>query len=580
MSRTDPNPPRVVMRQVNPPPIEGGPALSRSISRLARRCSRSKPVYSDCWMLTDNIDGETLESYRIEGAEVRIINCADGQVEYFITPYEYGLDRRSSRLVNDVIEEIRSLPPSELGPEPGRERVRHQARSLLIRRAQESRVSLGEDARSIDERLERLSGIVCRYTLGMGVFELLMSDPRLEDIYVDAPCDQNPVHVTISGVSYFNSQVRCRSNLIVESREMECMVSRLKRESRLPFSEVSPVLETDVSGFDCRATVMAPPMSPIGLAMAIRKHSRQPWTLTRLVNNGSMDPWTAGLLSFLVDAKSTFLICGPRGAGKSSLLSALLFEFPLSQRILAIEDTNELPVRTMQGMGYKVQSLLIDDRRGKSAAERAEEALRVSLRLGESSIILGEVRGEEAKTLYQSMRAGRAGSSVMGTIHGDSAESLYERVVHDLGVSPESFMATDAVVTMGLYRPKGSRKQSRRLMELATPDGVPGSFYEMVRYSSPGWTANVEGSPLVSRAAAALSMSREEALENIALRAEMREFLSRMQNEHRRSFLGPDWVCRANEFMWRSMEAGKGDREEVMAGFRQWFGRLNGIAIN
>jgi type IV secretory pathway ATPase VirB11/archaellum biosynthesis ATPase len=66
---------------------------------------------------------------------------------------------------------------------------------------------------------------------------------------------------------------------------------------------------------------------------------------------GLHDRW---LISFLIDGRSTILICGPRGAGKSSLLAATLFEFHRTQRILTIEDTPELPVRQMQSLGFKV----------------------------------------------------------------------------------------------------------------------------------------------------------------------------------------------------------------------------------
>ena len=131
---------------------------------------------------------------------------------------------------------------------------------------------------------------------------------------------------------------------------------------------------------------------------------------------------TAGLLSFLIDGRSTMLICGARGAGKSSLLSAMMFEFPLSQRILTIEDTLELPARQMQALGYKVQSLFVETRLDQSNEEVADQALRVSLRLGESAIVLGEVRGKEAQTLYQSMRTGTG--RLLG--HGD----------HPRGVGP------------------------------------------------------------------------------------------------------------------------------------------------
>ena len=149
--------------------------------------------------------------------------------------------------------------------------------------------------------------------------------------------------MTMSGVGESNSHVRCRTNLVVDRREVDNLINVLKRESGLPFCESSPVLETDMKAHDARATVVGYPMSPSGDAVAIRKHSSNPWTLTRLIANGTVDAATAGLLSFLVQNRATFLICGARGAGKSSMLSALMFEFPLSQRILTIEDTMELP---------------------------------------------------------------------------------------------------------------------------------------------------------------------------------------------------------------------------------------------
>lgn len=274
--------------------------------------------------------------------------------------------------------------------------------------------------------------------------------------YIDAPCDRNRIHVTMNGVSGINSNLRCRTNLMVDRKEIMNLINVLKRDSGLQFSESEPVLETDMKGRDARATVIGYPMSPNGEAVSIRKHSTRPWTLTRLIANGTLDHETAGLLSFLVDNRCTFLVCGARGAGKSSLLTALMFEFPVSQRILTIEDTMELPGDKMRRMGYKVQSMLINDKIEGDSLSRADEALRVSLRMGESAIVLGEVRGEEAKTLYQSMRAGRAGSSIMGTIHGDSARSVYERVVHDMGIAPEAFMATDLLLTLGSVRDRRS----------------------------------------------------------------------------------------------------------------------------
>jgi len=541
------------------------PVILRSLERLSVNDRRSKPVYSDCWM----IDGEStdvIEKYDIPFGSVTIRNTGDGQPEYFLRPSEYKFSERTNNIINTVIDRIRDSFRSSERITPGN--ITAVAKNMLT--------ELSKDVMMTAETMDEMASVVQRYTMGLGIFEILLGDPRLEDIYIDAPCEKNRIHVTLNGVAGFNSHIRCRTNLIVDKREVRNLISILKRDSGLPFCESSPVLETDVSGYDARATVVGYPMSPNGDAVAIRKHSRSPWTLTKLIGNGTMDPMSAGLLSFLVDSRCTFLICGARGAGKSSLLSALLFEFPLSQRILTIEDTSELPTEKMRRMGYKVQSMLIDDRMGGDAEKKAEEALRVSLRLGESAIILGEVRGEEAKTLYQSMRTGRAGSSIMGTIHGDSARSVYERVVHDMKISPDAFSATDIVITMGTKKPKGSIRQYRRLNEVALTCDEHGKFVQI----PPGKDSlddDIFGTPLFRRILSASSYSECEITDEIIVRAEMRRFLAEMAGTHSDEFYGPEWICFANEHLSKALADGSFDKTETAESFKRWFGRYNGL---
>jgi archaeal flagellar protein FlaI len=291
--------------------------------------------------------------------------------------------------------------------------------------------------------------------------------------------------------------------------------------------------------------------------------------LMKLVANGSLDPGTAGLLSFFIDGRSTVLICGARGSGKSSLLSALMFEFSSSQRILTIEDTLELPTRQMQEMGYKVQSLFVETRMEQSNEEMADQVLRVSLRLGESAIVLGEVRGREAQTLYQSMRTGRAGSSVLGTIHGDSADSVFERVVHDMGIPKEAFMATDVVLTMGLTRPGGSTRSVRRLVEVA--ECVKGAEKASFLPLSDGISLSSLGSSaLVARIASSWGITVSEALDNIQARSSMRKALLDAAAISGPQYLGPQWVKRCNEFLWGRVDGGDRDYPAIADDFRSY----------
>ena len=209
---------------------------------------------------------------------------------------------------------------------------------------------------------------------------------------------------------------------------------------------------------------------------------------------------------------------------------------------MTIEDTLELPSDYMRRMGYKVQSMLVDERIQGTANTRADEALRVSLRLGESAIVMGEVRGEEAKTLYQSMRAGRAGSAILGTVHGDSAQSVYQRMVYDVGIPPEAFMATDVIITLGTVRDRRTGNLIRRVNEMVCTGRTPGEFIDITG------PEGLMSSPFMERALQALQMNRKEASKDIRARSMMRAYLAG-QGSRDQSFLDPEWILAANEIL-------------------------------
>jgi hypothetical protein len=215
--------------------------------------------------------------------------------------------------------------------------------------------------------------------------------------------------------------------------------------------------------------------------------------------------------------------------------------------------------------------LVVEQRSGETRENKTVEALRVSLRLGESAIVLGEVRGKEAQVLYESMRTGKAGSSVLGTIHGDSARSVYDRAIHDLGIHPEAFTATDVVMTLGLNRPFGTQQPVRRLLEVVESNKTsPGAFTGLVRYSPDH--DRFEGtfqscSELIARIAASWNIPYEEAIRDIDARAEMRRILlDRSKASY--DYLGPDWTARANNFLWRAKENGERDHQKIVEAFR------------
>lgn len=548
------------------------------MKRLLSEHSMMRPRFSDCWVNPSPPPGsKKIEEYMVSDARVRIVSLPGGvRTMYHVTPWEYNLPSGWTTILWKTIEALSHRPPPNIGAsyDELKEYVLRVSPNLLIEIAEAGRTGQGVSVDEMNKNIEKLSEIVARYTVGLGMFELLLSDNRIEDIYVDAPCHMNPIHLTINGVMGLNTVFKCITNITASEREIEGLTSRLRQYSKRPFSEAYPSMETDIQGFDARATIIGPPLSPMGTAVALRRHALTPWTLSRLVYNGTMSALSAGLISFLIDGRSTILICGARGAGKSALLGAALFEFPISQRILTIEDTMELPVKKMQQLGYKIQSMMVEQSLGEGREEKSDEALRVSLRMGESAVVLGEVRGKEAQTLYHSMRTGKAGSSVLGTIHGDSAKSVYERVVHDIGIPREAFAATDIVLTMELSRPRGSQRQIRRLVEVVeyAKEKGHGEFNVLLQNDPTTGSLSMLSkiqSETILRIANSWNMTYQEAIDNILARAELKKALVEASRSKGIEYLTPEWSCRTNEFFWLQAESGNRDYDHVVRLFRR-----------
>ena len=543
----------------------------------------TRPTFSSSWVAPlPPPDAVLLQTYRVADSEVRLYDLPErAESLYFVVPSEYVLPIHHLKLIHLAREELRRLPPRSLDlrrPAEIRAYVAQVGERLLYRIAQERGLRVGKGRAEEVATCRRLAEVLAKYTAGLGIIEILLRDPNIQDVFVDAPASRTPVYVTIAGAG--EGHQRCVTNITLTEEDAEALLSRFRFESGRPFSEATPVLETNLEAFRVRATVIGRPLSPDGLALALRRHSPDPWTLPKLVRAGSLTPLAAGLLSFLIDGRSTILIAGSRGAGKSSLLGALMFEFPQSQRILTIEDTLELPGPQMRALGYKVQSLYVESALGGHGEMSAEEALRVSLRLGESAIVLGEVRGQEARTLYEAMRAGTAGSAVLGTIHGNSSSAVYERIVHDLGIPPMSFMATDVVVIAGLARPGGGQRFVRRMTEVTevAKSRGPGAFEALLAYrvdtdaleATDALRGTSERVHAISRA---WGMSYAAALENIEGRSAIREaLLESAARTGRDELLGAGWVARSNAKYGSLVEEGfRG--ADLVDEWRAWLSR-------
>ncbi|WP_048177994.1 type II/IV secretion system ATPase subunit [Methanosarcina sp. MTP4] len=499
---------------------------------------------------------------------------------YMIRPPEYNLRPEELRLLEKVRKRMIRHRPGDLAftdPAGARKYFRSMAREFLLEELLDGEKSVSP------EELESYSDLLARYTNGLGIVEDLLSDPRVTDVYINAPADLNAVHVVLEGEE-------CVSNVFLSQDDLDALVSRFRTISGRPFGEAVPVLELNLEDFGVRVSVIGDPLSANGLAYAFRKHARAPWTLPKLINTGSISAFSAGFLSFLMDGQASVLIAGEVGAGKTSLLSAMLLEIPQKYRILTIEDTHELPIEKLQGLGWKVQGMSSHSSVLKSGAEISPEtALRAALRLGSSSLVIGEVRGPEVKVLYEAMQVGQAGNSVIGTIHGSSAENVYERIVHTLGVPPASFKATDAVIICSTIRPGGSMQKLKRVSQIAEITGStienpePGElFTDIMTYDAardslfPGEVLEQGQSELIGKIALKWGISIDQALKNIEIRTRIKEKIAE-EGKRRPDLLEAEAVSEANNIFWLLMDSMKSrDKTGFKPGFESETGKGSG----
>ncbi|MCK4555380.1 MAG: type II/IV secretion system ATPase subunit, partial [Candidatus Aenigmarchaeota archaeon] len=313
------------------------------------------------------------------------------------------------------------------------------------------------------EKLDLLATILVRYTAGYGVLEVLLSDPKVQDIYINSPVGESPVFL------FHQDHEDCVTNIIPTKEDSLAWATRFRIESGRPLDEANPVLDTEISipGGRARVAAITKTLSPEGLAFALRRHRDKPWTYPLFIKNRALTPLAAGLLSFITDGARTILFAGTRSSGKSSFLGATLTEIMKNLRIVTVEDTLELPVEQLRALGYNIERLKSRSVITHIESELpTEEVIRTSLRLGDSCLIIGEVRSKEALALYESMRIGALANVVAGTIHGDSPYGVFDRVVNDLGVPPTSFKATDIIVVANRLKSADGLHTSRRIIEI------------------------------------------------------------------------------------------------------------------
>ncbi|NPE29605.1 Flp pilus assembly complex ATPase component TadA [Methanococcoides sp. SA1] len=434
-------------------------------------------------------DAEIVKQYRIaKGSDESVVTIFKrpnkAKMVYHLSPPEYLLDEDHHMLLNlarNVLVEHRPSSEEFSDPERMRQIFFNVAKDLLSDLAENKGITLSYGD------LKKLSNILVRHTIGFGILEVLLEDEDLQDIMVNAP-------VGLSNIfARHNEFGECVTNLVPSKEDADSWAAKFRMTSGRALDEANPILDTnlDLADISARVAIIQQPLSAGGLAYVLRRHRSSPWTLPLFVKNKMIDSLGAGLLSFVIDGARTMMVAGTRSSGKTSLLGSLLLEIMPDKRIITVEDTLELPVSAMRKLDYDILSMKVRSAlMGESTEVSAEEGIRASLRLGDSSLIVGEIRSEEAKALYEAMRVGALANVVAGTIHGGSPYAVFDRVVNDLGVPVTSFKATDLIVVANPIKSADGLHSWRRVLEIAevrkhwTKDPLTeGGFVDLMKYN-------------------------------------------------------------------------------------------------
>ena len=429
-------------------------------------------------------EGEELDSYMVGETEITIFGLPDSvQYIYHMLPPEFKLSEEKYDLLDTARKILAEHKPKRsefVEPERMRQVFTNVGSDLIEELAEHKGLKLKE------KELKELTDILVRYTVGFGLIEVLLSDEKIQDVSINSPMGQIPIFVVHQDFD------DCVTNIVPTVPESESWASKLRMISGRPLDEANPLLDTELElpGATTRVSAITKPLDPTGLAFSFRRHRDKPWTLPLFIKVKMINPLAAGLLSFLIDGTRTLLIAGTRSSGKSAFLSSMLIEIMRRYRIITVEDTLELPTKAMRQLGFNIQPMKVAPALAMSSTEMsASDGIRATLRLGDSSLIVGEVRSAEAKALYEAMRVGAAANVVAGTIHGDSPFGIFDRVVNDIGVPKTSFKATDICIIANPVRSADGIHKYRRITQITevrktwTEDPMlEGGFVDLMKY--------------------------------------------------------------------------------------------------
>ena len=290
-----------------------------------------------------------------------------------------------------------------------------------------SKISDEELAERIDQIVtDRLKDIYCPIETKVSISQQVYSSIRGFGLLDSIISDDSITEVMINGPEKIFIEKKGRLTRLDKKfesqRKLEDVIQRIVGLAGREVNQANPICDTRLPD-GSRVNVVLPPIALCGPTITIRKFSKEPMTINKLIEYGSITQEIADKLELLVKAKYNIFISGGTGSGKTTFLNALSNFIPKDERIITVEDSAELQIAG-------IDNLVSLETRNANASGAGQVTIRdlikSSLRMRPERIIVGECRGGEALDMLQAMNTGHDGS--LSTGHANSTEDMLSRL--------------------------------------------------------------------------------------------------------------------------------------------------------
>ena len=301
----------------------------------------------------------------------------------------------------------------------------------------------------------------------------LFNSIRKLDILQELIDDDSVTEIMVNGTEGIflerNGRLLCWEKKITSKEKLEDMVQQIAGRCNRIVNESVPVADARLSD-GSRVSLVLPPVALNGPVITIRRFPKNPIHMDRLVELGAVTTEAAAFLRALVRSGYNIFISGGTGSGKTTFLNALSDFIPKEERIITIEDNAELQIQGAENL-VRLEARQANTEGKNSVTIR--DLIKASLRMRPDRIVVGEVRGEEALDMIQSMNTGHDGS--LSTGHANSPRDMLSRLETMILMAMELPLsairrqiasAVDILIHLGRMRDR-----SRKVMEIVKITG-------------------------------------------------------------------------------------------------------------